>query len=342
MHGNRFFTSLLVLPALVSPFLIQAPAEAQSRVTGKVVGEKGQPLSQVFVQQQGSLATTFSDDQGRFTLTVDPNGRRSIELSAVGYLSKVVSLDALSARPVQLEVLPTYQPTYAPVLPERLSTPTPLMDTQVGFSYQLRDLRLAHRGQAVKGWIDNELAAHGQLRAGNALLGLEGSRYKVPMTLPNTQTSTKVATPEGTDMKLHGGLVFGNSAWEVAPSLSVFQQNLTAGNSDIPYSGTLMDFTQTRRGVGLAVPGIIALGRVEVLGEAAWYPWTTLTLEGAPYTVASSNRLDLKLGVGYRVQPSIRAELTFARQAWRGGFQETSDVWGLGITYRPERTEDRQ
>lgn len=342
MQSNRFLTSLLVLPALVSPLLIQAPAQAQSRVSGKVIGEKGQPLSQVFVQQQGSLATAFTDDQGRFTLTVDPNGRRAVELSAVGYLSQVVPLDAVSARPVQLSVLPTYQPTYAPILPERITAPAPLMDTQAGLSYWLRDYKLAHQGQAVEGWIDNELAAHGQLRAGQALIGLEGSRYKVPMTRPNTQTSAKVATPEGTDLKVRGGMVFGNAAWEAAPSLSVFQQNLTAGNSGIPYSGTLMDFTQTRRGLGVAVPGVVAFGRLEVLGEAAWYPWTTITLESAPYGVASSNRLDLKAGVGYRLLPTVRAELTFARQAWRGGFEETSSVWGLGVTYRPERTEARQ
>lgn len=340
MQGNRFIPAL-ILAALASPILIQAPAEAQTRVSGRVVGEKGQPLAQVFVQQQGSLATAFSDDQGRFTLTLDANGRRAVELSAIGYQSKVVSIDLLSARPVQLEQTPAYQPTYAPVLPARIGYHAPLLDTQVGASYQLRELDLSHQGQKVEGWIDNELAAHGQLRRGQALIGLEASRYKVPTTLPNSPSSMPVARPEVTDVKLRGGMAFGNDLIEVAPSLSVFQQNVTPGNNGVPYTGTLLDFSQTRRGIGLAVPGVVALGRVELLGEASWYPWTTITLEGAPYTVDSTQRFDLKLGLGYRVTPSVRAELNFANQLWRrGSFQETSNVWGLGLTYRPERTEE--
>ncbi len=342
MHGNRYLLPTLILSALASPLLVQESAAAQTRISGSVVGEKGQSLSQVFVQQQGSLATAFTDDQGRFTLAVDPKGRRSVELSAVGYLSKVVTLDALSARPVTLEVLPTYQPTYAPILAERIPVQPPLMDTQVGIAYDLRNMRLSHRGQKVEGWIDNELSGHGQLRLGNVLIGLEGSRYQVPTLLPNTTATTPVANPEVTDMKLQGGMVFGNASWEVAPSLSVIQENVTSGNGGIPYSGTLNDFTQTRRGVGLAVPGIITRGRFDLLGEVAWYPWTGITLTGAPYTVGASNRLDLKVGVGFRVMPTVRAELTYANHAWRGGFTETSDVWGLGVTYRPERPEERQ
>ncbi len=340
MHGNRFIPAALLLSALASPILLQAPADAQTRTAGRVVGEKGQPLSQVFVQQQGSLATAFTDEQGRFTIVLDANGRRAVELSAVGYQSKIVPVDALN-RPVQLELIPTYQPTYTPVVPERVTPRIPLMDTQVGIAYQLQNLRLSQGSQAVEGWIDNALFGHGQLRAGNALIGLEASRYKVPMTLPNTTTSSSVATPEVTDVKLRGGLVFSNPIMEIAPSLSVFQQNVTAGNSGVPYSGTVLDFTHTRRGVGLVIPGIVSLGRFELLGEGAWYPWTTTTLQNAPYGVGSPQRVDLKAGIGFRVTPVVRAELSYATQRWsNGGFQETSDIWGLGVTYRPERTEE--
>jgi hypothetical protein len=341
MHVNRYLPTALILSALASPILIQAPAEAQTRISGRVVGEKGQALTKVFVQQQGSLATAFTDDLGRFTLTLDPNGQRSIEISAVGYQSKIVPVDSLAARPVKLELIPTYQPTYAPVLPARVSPTIPPLDTQVGVAYQLHNPRLSQAGQAVEGWVDNALSGHGQLRRGDVLIGLEGSRYKAPLDLPNSPTTASVASPEVTDVKIRGGMAFGNSMIEVGPSLSVFQTNVTPGNNGVPYSGTLMDYTHTRRGIGLAVPGIVTLGRVELLGEGAYYPWTSTTLEGAPAPITSGQRFDLKLGVGYRVTPTVRAELTFANQLWRrGDFREDTTIWGLGVTYRPERTEE--
>lgn len=342
MHGNRPFLIALLVPALAAPFVLQAPAMAQARLSGRVLGEAGQPLSQVFVQQQGSLATAFTDDQGRFTLTLDPNGRKTLELSAVGYQSKVISVEAAGAKAITLEPIPTYQPSYAPAVPERIAPEIPLMDTQVGLAYRLRNLTVAHRGQRVEGSVDNELFAQGQLRRGHALLGLEAYRFKVPTTVPNTQPSSPVAHPEVTDMKLRGGLVFGNRAWEVAPSLALFQENVTPNNSEVPYTGTLLDFTQTRRGVGVSVPAILGLGRLELLGEAAYFPWTWVTLDGAPYSVGSSSRVDVRLGVGYRIMPSLRADLNVTRHMWRGGFEQTSDVVGLGLTYRPERTEEQE
>lgn len=342
MHVNRHLPTALILAAIASPILIQAPAEAQTRASGRVVNEKGQPLSKVFVQQQGSLATAFTDDQGRFTLTLDPNGQRSVEVSAVGYQSKVAPVDGLAARPIKLDPIPTYQPTYAPVLPARVSADIPLLDTQVGVSYQLHNPRLNQGSQAVEGWVDNALHGHGQLRRGSALIGIEGSRYKAPMSLPNNPTTSSVATPEVTDVKVRGGMAFGNDLFEVGPSLSVFQTNVTPNNNGVPYSGTVMDYTHTRRGIGLAIPGIVSLGRVELLGEGAYYPWTSTTLEGAPAPITSGQRIDLKLGVGYRFTPNVRAELTYANQLWRrGDFRETTDIWGLGVTYRPERTEER-
>ncbi|MNX18829.1 hypothetical protein D3C86_487350 [compost metagenome] len=343
MHVNRHLPTALILAAIASPILIQAPAAAQTRVTGRVVNDKGQALAKVFVQQQGSLATAFTDDQGRFTITLDPNGQRSVEVSAVGYQSKVATVDGLAARPIKLDPIPTYQPTYASVVPARVAPQIPLLDTQVGASYQLLNPRLSQGGQAVEGWVDNALYGHGQLRRGNALIGLEGSRYKAPMDLPNSPTTSSVATPEVTDVKVRGGMVFGNELFEVGPSLSVFQTNVTPNNNGVPYSGTVMDYTHTRRGFGLAVPAIVTLGRFDILGEGAYYPWTATSVEDAPAPITSGQRIDLKLGVGYRFTPNVRAELGYTNQMWRrGDFRETTDVWGLGITYRPERTEERQ
>lgn len=340
MHGNRFLPAALILSAVASPILLQAPAEAQTRVTGRVVNEYGQPVSRVFVQQLGALAMAFTDDQGRFTLTLDATGRRAVEFSAVGYQSRVVAVEALANRPVQLNFVPTYQPTYEPVVPARSVAATPLLDTQVGVSYRLRELKLSHRDRAVEGSIDNELHAHGQLRRGSALLGLEASRFKVPMKQPNLSAS---ATPEVTDVKLRAGLAFGNPFVEIAPSLAVFQQNVTPNNSGVPHSGTLLDFEQTRRGVGLSLPAALSIGKLELLGEASWSPWTWTTLTNAPYSVGNTLRFDWKAGLGYRVSPVVRAELTYTNQEWYGGaFEEKSDVWSLGVTYRPERREGGQ
>lgn len=87
---KRVRWSFLSLLLLALPF---TSAFAQTRlVTGTVRGESGEPLAAASVGVVGTSIGTYTDDQGRFSLTV-PTGTVQIRVRRIGYVAKVVSLD---------------------------------------------------------------------------------------------------------------------------------------------------------------------------------------------------------------------------------------------------------
>jgi TonB-linked SusC/RagA family outer membrane protein len=81
------FLSLLLLAfPLTSAF-------AQTRfVSGRVTAENGEPLASASVGLIGSSAGTYTDDQGRFNLTV-PTSAVTIRVRRIGYVAKTLTLE---------------------------------------------------------------------------------------------------------------------------------------------------------------------------------------------------------------------------------------------------------
>lgn len=65
--------------------------QAQVRLTGKVINTKNETLAGVSVKVPGSNTGTATDVEGRYSLTLATGQKHSLEFSAVGYSTKLVS-----------------------------------------------------------------------------------------------------------------------------------------------------------------------------------------------------------------------------------------------------------
>src|SRR5262249_42450672 len=70
------------------------------RVTGKITGENGEPLSGVSVSLKGTTVGTTTDNNGNFSITVPEKGR--LVVSYVGYNSVEVAVNSQSVINVKL------------------------------------------------------------------------------------------------------------------------------------------------------------------------------------------------------------------------------------------------
>jgi len=92
---KRFSSSVLTLLLLA---FVSVSAFAQTRrVTGRVTVEgSGEPLVAASVNVVGTALGTYTDDQGRFTLSV-PEGSQTLRIRRIGYVQKTLTLPAGAA-----------------------------------------------------------------------------------------------------------------------------------------------------------------------------------------------------------------------------------------------------
>lgn len=324
-------SKLLLMAALAAPLVAQT-AWAQTATTGKVTSVDGQPIANAFVRQEGSLVSTFTDPQGRFSLALSPQGRQVLTINADGYQSRQVS--AAQAGNVVLRPVESYVPTFKRQSVEASPPANRPLDLQLGLSYELGRLNAQYGGNTIDGTFDNMLFGHGQVRFGSWLVGGQLDRYKT--TVAQSDLAKATVSPERLEYRLRGGYVLGGEHFEIAPSLSVLNVGVTAGTSTL--TGTPYDFSHSRRALGVELPFAWELtDRVAVFGSAAYYPNVGFKLDSAPYTISDVGLTEGTLGVGYSVLPALRLDLRYARQMWRGSVMEDQDVLGVGLTYRPER-----
>src|SRR6185437_13014538 len=79
-----------------------SPEAQDIKITGKVTGENGEPLSGVSVTVKGTAVGTSTDNNGNFTLTVPQNGK--LVISDIGYESQEVAINNQSVINVKLKV----------------------------------------------------------------------------------------------------------------------------------------------------------------------------------------------------------------------------------------------
>src|ERR1044071_2069490 len=93
MKRVRSSVMSLLLLAFVS---VSAFAQTR-RVTGRVTVEgSGEPLVAASVNVVGTALGTYTDDQGRFTLSV-PEGSQTLRIRRIGYVQKTLALPAGAA-----------------------------------------------------------------------------------------------------------------------------------------------------------------------------------------------------------------------------------------------------
>jgi TonB-linked SusC/RagA family outer membrane protein len=73
------------LGALLLTLLASANASAQRRVTGRVIGSSGEPITSASVSVQGTTLGTYTAEDGRFTLANVPGGAQVLVVRRLGY-----------------------------------------------------------------------------------------------------------------------------------------------------------------------------------------------------------------------------------------------------------------
>lgn len=309
---------------------------AEATVSGRVLGPDGKPVSNLFVQQQGAIASATTDARGQYTLRLDPAGRQVLVFSGVGYLSQEVPTS--SARSVVMRPVPVYRPAFVPVPAEATIGVYRLFDTQIGLAYRLRDQFLTSRGRNVSGLANNELAAEARYRVNDWVLGLNGFRVKAPVTVgPLTTQPAAAPSLETSQWNLSAGRVFAVGDVEVLPQLTYANHFYTPGSST-PWTGTPADYAQSRQGLGLTLDAGQRFGALEVIAHGMVVPWASTQAPTAPSAPDSVAWGELGATFGYTLVPGLRADLSYTRQFGSGStFGEYANVYGIGISYHPER-----
>lgn len=330
----RYSLSLIAVISGLSVPAYAAPAEPS--VSGKVLNAQGMPLANVFVQQQGGIASAISDERGSFTLKLDPNGRMALVYSAVGYVTAEVP--AGQAGTVILQPVPSYRPAF--VMVQSVATPveTRLFDTGLSLSYGVRQQQTTYSNRNVEGWANNEIQGEARYRVGDVALGLKGFRNKVPVTISGLATQpASLPTVETSQVNASLGYAFTAFAHEIMPQLVYSNYFVAPSNAGTPWTGTPLDYTQTRQALGVALDVGHRMGPWDLIGNGVWLPYT-ISLTGAPYTLENVGWNELGLTIGYNAAPGLRLDLSYRRQFAAGtSYGDWANIYGLGISYHPER-----
>jgi hypothetical protein len=83
MHLRLQLVSLLII--------LFSFANAQTRLSGKILNTQNQPIAGVTVKIKGSQGGTSSDIEGRYSLILSPGKKYELEFSAIGYMPKLVN-----------------------------------------------------------------------------------------------------------------------------------------------------------------------------------------------------------------------------------------------------------
>ncbi len=213
-------------------------------------------------------------------------------------------------------------------------------DTQIGLDYRVRYQATAARGRSVEGWANNELALDARLRADDVVVGLSGFRNKVPLVitaLPSQPTPQPAVESSRWDVSL--GYAFDLVLLTVLPRVS-YTFAYTVPGSAIPWTGTPLDFSQTRQGPGVGVEIAAGMAPFDVIGRVSTVPSLGTTLSGAPYEVEPVVASEVGVRFGYRLFPGLRASVDLARQWATGKDQaEWANVGSFGLTYYPEQVK---
>ena len=65
--------------------------QAQVKLSGKIVNTKNEPLAGASIKIIGSPGGTTSDVEGRYALNLLPGRKYELEISAIGYSSKLIN-----------------------------------------------------------------------------------------------------------------------------------------------------------------------------------------------------------------------------------------------------------
>ncbi|MBI6547119.1 MAG: hypothetical protein HY692_10020 [Cyanobacteria bacterium NC_groundwater_1444_Ag_S-0.65um_54_12] len=244
-----------------------------------------------------------------------------------------------------------YVPEYAEVMPVLPATESRIFDTQVSLGYHWRNQAILLGTAKVEGTADNEMGVAGQFRSERWLLGGSFWRMKAPVAVSGLPANYNPAlSPEINEVRLRAGRIWSGNNWEIAPGLALLGQEITPNSGGIPYTGTPLDFTHYRRGIGIELPaGVSFFERMELQSRFGFFPLVSARLDKAPYALRdhSLTLLEAHAALRYSFLPGLDGELAITLASWLGtvdlpakrdqSFRDFSSTFALSLLYRPQR-----
>lgn len=331
------------MPAIVAspPPAIVVQAPLPSTVSGVVVDAgTGAPVGGALVQQSGSVTSTFTSAEGRFRLLLDTRGGSALTVTAVGYEAATV--------PVGKEIKVSLQPVagFMPVAPIAPAAPlgaSPAdkapFNTGLSFGYRLRQQTLAEGGASVSGFANNDFKLGLRFRWMPWLLEAEGMHWETPIDVTGLPREENPAfMPSVWALGARAGRLYRFSEEiEGAAMFGYRYQSTVPNNNDIPYTGSAIDFEQTRHAFGPvgAVAWRPGRGPWHFEGSLGLYPLVLATAKAPGTTYGGSFFTDLRAIAGYEIVPGMRLGAGYALQDWRGNGSETAHLLQALIHYTP-------
>lgn len=319
--------------AAVAVLAFAGAATAAQQVTGRVLDASGKALPHVYVHQLGGMTSTFTDDQGNFRLDLDPKAGNRLLFGAPGYRGIEVDAGALK-QPVVLQKAPIVTGPAVPAAPE--APAGSVFGSELGVRYGTRHQSVGANGNGVAGPINNELGLTARLRQGDVLWGFDAFRNRAAIALADLNATV---APETVQAELSLGCVLGGPALEIAPRLTALYRSVTANSQGAAYTGTPLDYDESRQALGLGVSLGTTLGaRFEATLDADYFPSfaTHSSLKDAPAQLAGLQGLKAGVTLGYALVPGLQVQAGYQHETWGAtGYAQDADVVRLGLVSRP-------
>lgn len=330
--------------AVVEPARPALPAVATGLVRDAVSGE---PLAGALVQQEGSVTSVFTQADGKFRILLDKTGGANLAVSALGFEGVSVAIGDGKDLQVKLAGVQGFMPAapLMPLAPIGLSNAeTAPLNSGLVFAYSMRNNAVSVPGAAgtpatIGGWSNNDFRLGARVRLRPWLVEAEGAHVEQPVSVAGLRTEENPA--------------FKPSTWQAGARLGAFwaiNRDLEAGvlgayrwsntvpnNNRVPYTGSDMDFEQTRHALGgyaLAAwrPG---RGRWHFELGGGYYPYVYAVADSPGQTFAQTSLVEARALLGYEFMPGFRFGLGGGLERWSGRGEDQALRLTAGIHYTP-------
>lgn len=335
-----------LIATAAAALVAQAPAALPTVAQGTVThAQTGEPIAGALVQQEGSVTSAFSNGAGAFRLLLERTGGRHMTISAVGFESRTLPIGtgknlAVALTPISGFVPPTPDLVLAPASGAPSRAETAPLNSGVSFAYRLRSSSLSAGGASMGGFANNDFRLGARFRLRPWLFEAEGAHFQYPVDVAGLGREENPAfSPSVWQLGARVGYLFPlGEDLETALALGYRYNNTAPNNSEIPFTGSPLDFELTRHAAGLV--GTAAWrpnrGPWHFEGQAGLYPlvfaWSDAP--GVPY--GASFLTDLRATAGYEVVRGLRMGLGYQLEDWRGGAgAESAHLLSVNLHYTP-------
>lgn len=332
------------------PAVVQPPAQPAvglpATATGVVVdAQSGQPVVGVLVQQEGAVTSAFTQADGSFRVLLERGAAPRLAISAVGYEPASVAVGDGKDLRVRISAIAGFVPA-SPMLPAspvgQSAVDTVPLNSGLVFAYRLRQQAVSAGVGRYDGMVSNDYRIGVRFRLRPLIIDAEGSHHESPVDVAGLdRTSNPAFRPSTWQAGARVGLMtpIFHPDLEGALQAGYRWSNTVPNNGDVPFTGSDLDWEQTRHAVGPVATLAWRPGRGKLHAEASYgfYPLVRGTSEAPGRPFADQRLTDLRAVLGYEVVPGMRVGLGYQADHWMGdgNGDDVSKIYSLQLHYTP-------